>query len=81
MTRGRFPAALALCLAFVSFSVAGAQVSGGDFLVEARVALDAYRATVEARLGGVLAGTRLLAAQDAARSGETGDIHLFFENG
>lgn len=60
----------ALHLAFVPSSVVGAQVSEGEFVVEARVMLDAYRATVEARLGGVLACTRLVAAEDAAQSGE-----------
>lgn len=70
MTRSRFLATLACCLAFAPLGVLDAKVTEGDFVFEARVALDAYRSTVEARLEGVLIGTRLLAAQDAARSGE-----------
>lgn len=70
MTRSRFLAVLACCLAFAPFGVADTQVSEGDFDFEARVALDAYRATVEARLGGALIGTRLVAAQGVVRSGE-----------
>lgn len=70
MTRSRFLAALACWLALAPFSLVNAQVPDGDFVVGASVALDAYRATVEAQLGGVLTGTRLVAAQDAARSGD-----------
>ena len=70
MTRSRLLAALVSCLAFAPFGVVDVQASDDDFVVEARVALDAFAATVEARLAGVLTGTRLVAEQDAARSGE-----------
>jgi methyl-accepting chemotaxis protein len=41
-----------------------------EFVLDARVTLDAFRATLDARLGGVAAATRLMAATEEARSGD-----------
>jgi len=46
------------------------QSSADTFTLDARVALDMYRATVEARLQGVLATTRIIAATPEARSAD-----------
>jgi hypothetical protein len=54
--------AFVLCLTFAPFAAVGAEDADRDFALDARVTLEAYRATVEARLEGVLATTRTLAA-------------------
>lgn len=59
----------ALCLALVPLA-ADADGSSRDFALDARVTLDALRATVDARLEGMLAVTRALAATEEARSGD-----------
>jgi len=58
------------CLVLVP-AAAGRAASGVEgFALEARVALEAYRASVEARLEGVLVATRTLASTEEARSGD-----------
>lgn len=70
MIRSRFFIGFVSFLVFAQFAVVGAESAGPDFTVDARVTLDAYRATVEARLAGVLAATRTLAATEEVRSGQ-----------
>jgi len=70
MIRNRFLIGFVSCLVFAPFAVASAESAGPDFTIDARVTLDAYRATVEARLEGVLAATRTLAATEEVRSGQ-----------
>ena len=70
MTCNRFLIGLVTCLAFGPFAAVGAEAAGPDFALDARVTLDAYRAAVEARLDGVLAATRTLAATEEVRSGQ-----------
>lgn len=41
-----------------------------EFALDSRVTLDAFRATIDARLEGIAAATRLLAATEEARSGD-----------
>jgi methyl-accepting chemotaxis protein len=61
--------AFALCLALAPLA-ADADDSSREFSMDARVTLDAFRATVDARLEGILAVTRTLAATEEARSGD-----------
>jgi hypothetical protein len=49
---------------------ADADDTSPEFSIDARVTLDAFRATVDARLEGILAITRTLAATEEARSGD-----------
>lgn len=70
MIRSHLFIALAYCLAFAPFAVVGAESADQDFAMDARVTLDGYRAAVEARLEGVLAATRTLAATEEVRSGQ-----------
>ena len=70
MIRNRFLIGLVTCLAFGPFAAVAAETAGPDFALDARVTLDAYRAAVEARLDGVLAATRTLAATEEVRSGQ-----------
>jgi methyl-accepting chemotaxis protein len=70
MTRNRFLIAFLSCVALAPLAVAGTEKTDQDFVLDARVTLDAYRAAAEARLEGVLAATRTLAATEEARSGE-----------
>jgi methyl-accepting chemotaxis protein len=70
MTRNRILIALVSCLALAPLLVVAAESTDRDFVLDSRVTLDAYRATVEARLDGVLAATRTLAATEEVRSGE-----------
>lgn len=70
MTRNRFLISLVSCLVLVPFATVRAESADRDFTLDAGVTLDAYRATVEARLAGVLTATRTLAATEEARSGE-----------
>jgi methyl-accepting chemotaxis protein len=70
MTRNGFLVSFFSCLAFAPFAAFGAEGGVRDFTIDASVTLDAYRATVEARLEGVLTATRSLAATEEARSGE-----------
>ena len=64
--------ALLACLAALLLLGADALAAGQVVLLDARVSLDAYRAAVDARLGGVLIGTRVLAASGDVRSGDWG---------
>ena len=64
--------ALLPCLAALLLLGAEVPAAGQGILLDARVSLDAYRAAVDARLGGVLIGTRTLAASGDVRSGEWG---------
>lgn len=60
-------------VALVALSASSAvQVADAEptFALDAGVTLDAFRATVDARLQGVLTATRLLAATDEVRSGD-----------
>jgi hypothetical protein len=50
--------------------VAGQPAAEPTFPMDARATLDAYRTAVEARLTGVLTGTRALATTEEARSGD-----------
>jgi methyl-accepting chemotaxis protein len=70
MARNRLLIAFVSCLVLAPFVTAGAESVDRDFVLDARVALHAYRAAVEARLEGVLAVTRVLATTEEARSGE-----------
>jgi len=70
MIRNRFLIGFVSCLAFGPFTAVWAESADSDFAMEARVTLDAYRATVEARLEGVLAVTRTLAVTEEVRSGQ-----------
>jgi len=69
MTRKPLLLAFALCLALVPLA-ADADDTSPEFSIDARVTLDAFRATVDARLEGILAVTRTLAATEEARSGD-----------
>ena len=70
MTHNRFLIAFVSCLAFAPFAALGAEGADRDFTLDGRVTLEAYRAAVEARLEGVLAATRILAATEEVRSGD-----------
>lgn len=70
MIRNRFLIGFVTCLAFGPFAAVRAESADRDFAMDARVTLDAYRAAVEARLDGVLAATRTLAATEEVRSGQ-----------
>jgi len=70
MTHNRLLIAFVSCLAFAPFAVVRAESADRDFAMDARVALDGYRAAVEVRLEGVLAATRMLATTEEVRSGE-----------
>ena len=70
MIRNRILIGFLACLAFGSIAPASAEAAERDFAMDARVTLDAYRAAVEARLEGVLAATRTLAATAEVRSGQ-----------
>ena len=70
MTRNGFFISFVSCLVLAPFAALGAEGRGRDFTLDAGVTLDAYRATVEARLEGVLTATRTLAATEEARSGD-----------
>ena len=70
MIRNRLAVFLVSCLALAPFGLAGAADAGQDFAMDARVTLDGYRAAVDARLEGVLAATRTLAATEEVRSGQ-----------
>ena len=70
MIRNRLLIGLVTSLALGPFAAVGAGTAGPGFALDARVTLDAYRAAVEARLDGVLAATRTLAATEEARSGQ-----------
>ena len=62
--------ALLACLVVAPLLAAAAPAVERTFPVDARVTLDAYRAAVEARLSGVLTGTRALAATGEVRAGD-----------
>lgn len=70
MIRNRFLIGFVTCLAFGPLAAVRAESADRDFAMDARVTLDAYRAAVEARLDGVLAATRTLAATEEVRSGQ-----------
>ena len=70
ISHNRFLIAFVFCLTFAPFAAFGAENADRDFALDGRVTLEAYRATVEARLEGVLAATRTLAATEDVRSGE-----------
>ena len=70
MIRNRLLIGFVSCLAFAPFAVVPAESADGDFAMDARVTLDGYQAAVEARLEGVLAATRTLAATEEVRSGQ-----------
>jgi methyl-accepting chemotaxis protein len=61
--------AFALCLALMPI-VAESDGTERDFTMDARVTVDAFRTAVDARLEGILALTRTLAATEEARSGD-----------
>lgn len=69
MIRKPLLVAFAFCLAVAPLA-AGAGGTERDFALDARVTLDAFRATVDSRLEGILAATRILAATEEARSGD-----------
>ena len=69
MIRKPLLVAFAFCLAVTPLA-AGAGATERDFALDARVTLDAFRATVDSRLEGILAATRILAATEEARSGD-----------
>ena len=58
MSHNRLLLWIVSCLAFAPFPAVPATSADQDFATDARVTLDAYQATVEARLAGVLAATR-----------------------
>jgi methyl-accepting chemotaxis protein len=60
---------LAIAVASAS-SVPQVAAAEPEFSLDGRVTLDAFRATVDGRLQGVVTATRLLAATDEARSGD-----------
>jgi hypothetical protein len=70
MTRNRFLIAIISCVALAPFAVKAAETGGQDFTLDARVTLGAYRAAVEARLDGLSAAVRVLAATEEVRSGD-----------
>jgi methyl-accepting chemotaxis protein len=70
MIRNRFLIGFVCCLVFAPFAAPKAESADHNFAMDARVTLDGYRAAVDARLEGVLAATRTLAATEEARSGE-----------
>lgn len=63
----RLPALVLLAAPLIFCTVAGAETAPA---LDARVALDAYRSTVEARLEGVRNAARGIAATEEARSGD-----------
>jgi len=69
MTRVEHVTTILACLA-VALLMADARAAEPTFPLDARVTLDAYRVAAEARLGGVLVGTRTAAATDEVRSAD-----------
>ena len=63
-------AALVVLIAASASGLSPVAVAEPEFSLDARVALEAFRAAVDGRLQGVLVATRLLAATDEARSGD-----------
>ena len=63
-------AALVVLIAASAPGLSPVEAAESEFSLDARVALEAFRATVDGRLQGVLMTTRLLAATDEARSGD-----------
>jgi methyl-accepting chemotaxis protein len=70
MIRNRLLIGFVSCLVLAPFTVLRAESADRTFAMDARVTLDGYRAAVEARLEGVLAATRTVAATEEARSGQ-----------
>ena len=70
MARNSRLLAFVLCMSTVSLLATASQAAEPTFALDARVTLDACRTAVEARLTGVLVGTRTLAATEEVRSGE-----------
>lgn len=62
-------ALVAVAVAWVS-NLPGVAAAEPEFTLDARITLEAFRATIDARLQGVLTATRLLAATEEARSGD-----------
>jgi hypothetical protein len=76
MMRKAWLAAVLLCSAPTPLSVEAAGGTDQDFVLDARVTLDAFRATVEARLEAVVAATRVVAATEEARSGDWARVRV-----
>jgi methyl-accepting chemotaxis protein len=66
----------ALVLLAAQLAAGSAQSAGTDPVLDARVALDAYRAAVEARLEGVRNAARAVAATEEARSGDWARVQV-----
>lgn len=67
--RSSFVALVAVVVAWVS-SLPSVAAEEPEFTLDARITLEAFRATVDARLQGVLSATRLLAATEEVRAGD-----------
>ena len=70
MIHRRLLAALVVLVAASASSLPRIASAETEFALDARVTLDAFRATVDARLEGMATATRVLAATEEARSGE-----------
>ena len=70
MIRRRLLVGLVVLVAASASSLPPVAAVEPEFALDARVTLDAFRATVDGRLQGVVTATRLLAATEEARSGD-----------
>ena len=70
MRHSRLLAVLVAPVVLMAASLPGAATAEPEFTLDARVTLDAFRATIDARLEGMVAATRLLSATEEARSGD-----------
>ena len=70
MIRSNMFTALVALAALSASSVPQVAAAEPEFALDGRVTLDAFRATIDGRLQGVVTATRLLAATDEARSGD-----------
>jgi methyl-accepting chemotaxis protein len=62
--------AFLLCFAIAPTAISRAETAGHGFTLDSRVALAAYGTAVDARLAGILAAARVLAATEDAKSGD-----------
>jgi hypothetical protein len=70
MSHSKMFVALVVLVALGASSLPQVAAAEPEFALDARVTLDAFRATVDGRLQGVVTATRLLAASEEARSGD-----------
>jgi methyl-accepting chemotaxis protein len=70
MMRSKWFAGVAVLAVLPVCSLPCVAAAEPDFALDARVTLDAFRATIDGRLQGAVTATRLLAATEEARSGD-----------